>query len=269
MGKLDLFIAGSFLMMSLLACQKDSSFQNISIIGHAGNGLDNFATFYQDNSLESIEMALKTTGCDGIEVDVQISNDGTLWLYHDEKLNSETNGESCIPLKSDKQLAGLNYSSVHKEKVIQLTEIPIDLLSGRRLYLDLRHFNVCNNTIVDLDKMVEELVEYKNQNSSIDLITVTSYIPLIEKLENESFEVFIGVNSIEKYQSMKSKLTQMSGVVARYKDFSKDDVSLIQSDNCKVVLFDMRSVSGIRKALKKLPDAIITDNLKSAIIEVE
>lgn len=269
MRKLDLFIVGSFLLMSLLACRKDNGFQNISVIGHAGNGLDNFATFYHDNSFESIEMALKTPGCDGVEVDVQLSGDGNLWLFHDEKLESESNGEGCVPLKSDDYLSGLNYSSVNKEKLIQLTEIPVESLVNKKLYLDLRHFNVCNSTIVDLDRMVEKLVEFKSQNPSTDLITVTGYIPLIEKLEVENFEVFIGVNSIEEYQSMKSKLNKISGVVARYKDFSKDDVSLIQSDNCKVVLFDMRSVSGIRKALKKLPDAIMTDDLKSAIIEVE
>ena len=48
----------------------------------------------------------------------------------------------------------------------------------------------------------------------------------------------------------------------------KNEVELIQSLGKQVVIFEMRSAVGIRKALRKNPNTIITDDLREALIEV-
>ena len=52
------------------------------------------------------------------------------------------------------------------------------------------------------------------------------------------------------------------------KNVSADQIANYQSAGLKVTVFEMRSASGIRKALKKNPNAIITDDIREAIIEV-
>lgn len=267
MRKLVSYILGSFLLLA--ACTSKEEFKHIHVIGHAGNGLDNFTSFYHDNSYESLELALKTPGCDGVEVDVQLAADESLWLYHDQNLESETNGDGCIPNLTESYLSQIKYTSFHQERLIKLDEFPVELLFDKTLYLDLRHFNKCNDSSVDVQLLVSKLVQFSTKNSQLDVIAISNYLPLINELKINNIEVFVSVNALSAYQSFKNELNGVKGVVARYSDLSKEDVSLIRSENCKVILFEMRSVSGIRKALNKLPDAIMTDDLKSAIIEVE
>jgi hypothetical protein len=59
----------------------------------------------------------------------------------------------------------------------------------------------------------------------------------------------------------------VQGIVVRNSAMSKEEVQSIKNSGKKVVLYDMRSAVGIRKALKKNPDSIMTDDLREAIIE--
>ena len=72
---------------------------------------------------------------------------------------------------------------------------------------------------------------------------------------------------MEKYESFLLSFPLIDGVVASNGDINKEDVSLIQADGTEVVIFDVRSSSGIRKAFKKLPNAIMTDNIRKALQE--
>ena len=74
------------LVLLIFSCQKKQDNANTKIIGHGATGLKMQSSFYHDNSLESIHKALETEGCDGIEIDVQLSASGTLWLFHDAEL---------------------------------------------------------------------------------------------------------------------------------------------------------------------------------------
>ena len=95
----------------------------MKLLGHAGMGLSIENSFYHDNSLESIELALSINGCDGLEVDVQMSLDNSLWLYHDPNLETQTNLNGCISCKTDKELENGRYKTLHKEKLIKLMKL--------------------------------------------------------------------------------------------------------------------------------------------------
>ena len=49
--------------------------------GHAGMGMDIAYSIYHDNSEEAIDLALSLPSINGVEMDVRMSKDGTLWLY--------------------------------------------------------------------------------------------------------------------------------------------------------------------------------------------
>ena len=74
------------LLLMLFSCEK-TEYNEIEIVGHAGMGLDMQNSIYHDNSLEAIQLALSYGGSNGVEVDVQMDNEGCLWLFHDELMD--------------------------------------------------------------------------------------------------------------------------------------------------------------------------------------
>ncbi len=269
MRDLALNIVGSTLVfLVLFGCQKKDSFNDILIIGHAGNGLENINTFFHDNSLKSIELALQTNGCDGIELDVQISLDGTLWLYHDPNLSSETNGAGCIPDLNDEYLETLHYSTLEKERLIKLAEIPSELMRGRTLYIDTRTISSCTESEIDVASFLVAMNHFREANIAVlDIVIITGSVDWLSVFKADGFNVIVQIASMTGYQQLIASFPLINGVVVANQNISKEDVSLIQSNGREVVIFNMRAASSIRKALKKLPNAIMTDNLKNAIIE--
>jgi hypothetical protein len=57
-------------------------------------------------------------------------------------------------------------------------------------------------------------------------------------------------------------------IIVKNKNCTKDQVTQYQMEGIRVTIFEMRSAVGIRKALKKMPNSIITDDVREAIIEV-
>jgi glycerophosphoryl diester phosphodiesterase len=159
---------GKILLIALLfvSCSKKKDFDQISVVGHAATGLEILNSVYHDNSKEAVEFALSIEGCDGIEIDIQLSKDGTLWLFHDDHLDEETNGIGCLNDLTDGELAILEYNTIHKEKLTRLRDIDFSLLKGKELFLDLRHFAACSVAFVDVNKVLLELNTIGLQNTS-------------------------------------------------------------------------------------------------------
>lgn len=265
-----LFIAGSLIVvLSVVGCRKKASYEMVAVIGHGGNGLANYSSIYHDNSLKAIELALATSGCDGVEVDVQLSADGTCWLFHDEELNLATNGEGCVPNQTDGYLSGLKYSfnGATSSRLARLSDIPSNWLEGRTIYLDLRHFNACSGVMVDFNQMLTGINEFNSANSNATIYCLSNDAGWIDQLIQAGYSVLTQIEGISAYESANLTHPQLTGFVARNNTLSPDDVSLIKNDGKRVVLFDMRAPSSIRKAFGKYPDAIMTDNVHNAIIE--
>ena len=150
-------ISGIFILIVLIGCTKQPNFSSIEVVGHAGMGLSMGNSMYHDNSKEAIEFALQMRGCDGVEVDVQLSKDGNLWLYHDTKLEAESTGDGCIPDKLNSELALLKYKTWRKEKLVPLSDLNPTLFIGKTLYLDLRTVNECSNQSINSAQLIHEL----------------------------------------------------------------------------------------------------------------
>jgi len=258
-----------FFLMLAISCNKKSDYVNIQIIGHAGMGLDIPTSMYHDNSKEAIEYALSMNGCNGVEVDVQISKDGQLWLYHDPVLDSQTNTSGCIFYKTSDELSHIQYSSWHHEKLTQLNDLNPILLLGKTLYLDLRNFESCNNTFIETSLLVNALnqVQYL-KNNEIEVIVISSDINFLKLVQLAGYNTALEMNDPNNIASVYTQFPELKEVIVKNQSISKDKVVSIQKMGIKVTLFEMRSASGIRKALNKFPHSIITDDLRESIIEV-
>jgi glycerophosphoryl diester phosphodiesterase len=258
----------TLLFFFLLSCSKSKNYEAVLVFGHGGNGLEILNSFYHDNSLEAINLALSIDGNNGVEVDVQLSADGELWLYHDNYLDNETNGEGCINEKNSAYLETISYKTVAKEKLAKLGQINLDLLKNKQLFLDLRHYNFCKNQLVDLFKVIQRLQTLQfDELTDIDLYCVVSTNSWIQPLLDAGFQVMPTVTNIADFNNIVQQYPEVSGAVVNNKYVSQEDINYLKSLEKKVVIFEVRSPKGIRSALKKYPFGIMTDDIRTALIE--
>lgn len=255
-------------LLVLFSCSKEKGFDNVKVLGHAATGLENLNSVYHDNSKEAVEMALSMQGCEGVEIDIQLSKDGELWLYHDAFLNSETNGNGCISENEASYLDNLNYGSLHKEELIRLSELDLIQFKGKELFLDLRHYNECTSTFVSMTAMIQRLTELgMNNQADITVNCILGNADWIEPFIAAGFKVYYSIYSKSEGEAANADYPLLSGYIIKNKDISKDEVAWIRNTNKKVYIFEVRSPKGIRSAFKKYPDGILTDDLRATLIE--
>ena len=261
------FIFLVFSTLFLLACSKNEQKHEIPIIAHAASGLFNPQRFYKDNTLEAIEYALNFKELDGIEVDVQVSADGTLWLYHDEFLESQTNAEGEICLLKDNYLENVYYRSLNNEKLARLIDVNFSKISGEKIiFLDFKFNYGCDFSKIHLGKLIKQIDIIKN--NKLTIIPVLSAPEQIEYFKQKGFEsIYLDVPNITKAKDISTQYL-VEGVFIRNANVTKSDVQYLQSTSqLKVVIFDVRSSLSIRNALIKSPDFLMVEEFKTALLE--
>ena len=254
-----------FLIFSLLSSCKKQNNENIQIIGHAGMGLSMQNSIYHDNSFQAIKLALSYQGSNGVEVDVQMDKEGCLWLYHNDFLQDESNGNGCINDKQTKELEKITYKTIQKEKLTKLEQILSLRDSSQNLFLDNRYLNPCSNTLIDVQAFETSLTKLG--------ITNMKNVHMIIPNENwaiqlsQTYSICYCSDNFELANQFLIENPQVTGLVIRNKYISKSQVNQIKNMERKVYLYDIRSPKGNRLALSKFPTGIITDDIRAALIE--
>ena len=255
-----------FLVLS--SCSKQKNFEQIKVYGHAGMGMEILNSVYHANSKEAIEMALSIEGCEGVEMDVQLSKDNQLWLFHDNNLADETNGDQCVNQLNSEELAQIHYTTVHKEKLAKFNDLDLNKLKGKELYLDIRHATECENKFVNKQAFISALLASpicQDPKIHVHIILSTEY--WINDFINSGFSVYQEVYDEEKSVSIFNSYPNLAGIVIKNNTISKEKVHEVRHLDKKVIIFEIRSPKGIRTALKKYPDAVITDDIRATLIE--
>lgn len=98
---------------------------DVKILGHKGGGTSSFNPVHMENTLPSVEDGLQKL--DGVEVDVQMGLDGTLWLFHDAEIGNSSCGSSwsgAIPLLKDSEIQNVLVCDGSKQsRIYKLEEI--------------------------------------------------------------------------------------------------------------------------------------------------
>jgi glycerophosphoryl diester phosphodiesterase len=112
------------------SCQKDPETTppaetTVKFLGHKGSGNSSSNPSVIENTLPAIQKGIETLS--GVELDLQMSLDGTLWLFHDTNLatSSCTSMPSkTIILSSDTDISKIKIcSSKAQERIYRLSEI--------------------------------------------------------------------------------------------------------------------------------------------------
>jgi glycerophosphoryl diester phosphodiesterase len=256
------------IVLLLFSCGKEKDYNQIEVFGHAATGLNMQNSPFHSNSLEGVKYALSIEGCDGIEVDIQASYDGTLWLFHDAELKDETNGEGCISQKTDQELEKLHYSSFGKEQLIRLGDIDTLLLKNKTLFLDLRNYDFCTQSTLNVHDIIAQLNQLNFQHaSSFKVNCILSNKSWITPFILAGYTTYYPVYEPGEYIGLINSYPLLAGFIAKNQEITNEEVLGIHATNKKVYIFEIRSPKGIRSAFKKKPDGLITDDIKATLIE--
>tara|TARA_R110002049_G_scaffold125972_6_gene281624 strand:+ start:1353 stop:2219 length:867 start_codon:yes stop_codon:yes gene_type:complete len=278
-SRLIIFVA---IMLGLSACEKidvgrieNLNGGTISVIGHGGSGFQSAFNELPENSMASIKRAVEIYNADGVELDIQLTKDHQLVPYHDNKLETSTDGYGYVyefNLSELKEVKYNNefYASLFLNETITSLEDVLIYFSNRRikpqLHLDLRTW-LFNPDIFTQSEFIDVYAE-----KLVELIERYNYSPytFIGSSSKESLLAISKINpnlklcfETESIRSNNDFLQDNSiyGIIAYNDRISNSEIEFAHRNNIRVILFNVKSQKSIVEAVNKNPDYIITDNI--------
>ena len=277
---LSLMISG--LLCHILACQKAdlSAINNlrndeIAVIGHGGMGFQSVQVNLPANSFESIIKAVEGYQVEGIEVDVQISADGVLFLYHDSRLQTLTDCLGCLYQKNAAELDGCKYvlgfnsQNFSNQKLVRLEAI-IERFKERTpkplIFLDLKTSLDCSQTFDSnifesafLESLKTLFVKY---NCHEWVIIESASLSFLKNLKEEIPGVLLNYStSIDETSIQIAEDNKFYGLSANFDQASKDAIRNAHDKEIFITLGILKIRRDAIDMIELSPDFIFTDNI--------
>ena len=244
-------------------CNKEEGFKVknlnhdiIMILGHAGMG-DLYK--YPNNTLESIEPVIGI-GADGTELDVQITKDSVLILFHDETLGGRTRCEEYgSPYNYNwSEIKSCYYNTVVKDiPIYTVDEVFSKLPNVNDLYFS---FDCKLNPELYYDKAyrikflnaIKRICEKYNlaQNvfieGDLDLLLTARKLGMI----NKDFVIGSTIN-----EAVKNNIFGIGMTI----DASKEEIDYAHQNGLYVMMWGAKTDAGNKQAIELNPDILQTD----------
>ncbi len=234
-----------------------------SVLMHYGCG-DN--PDFIPNTLAAAKYGLSVL--DGIELDIQVSKDGTLWLDHDNEVRDcDGNIVGCFQEMTDDEIIAygtcsdtVKYNTVESVFEFMSNEYPESIIS-----LDVKgQYCEIFNTPEIMKKMAEELtqlvVKYKMENK---VLVESSSLAFLDQLSNQKGigQCVISMGDIDKGIA-DAGATKAKGISLKYgkEELNADVVSLIHKKGYGLIVWVINEPGDIIDVWNSKPDFIETDN---------
>ena len=139
------------------------------VIAHRGA-----SGYAPENTITAFEMAIKINS-DGIELDVHLSKDGELIVFHDEKGDRTSNGSGYIKdlklLELKKLDAGSWFNKKYKEEKIPTLEEVLLLTKDKNMLINIE----LKNGIIDYNGLEEKIINLIHKLSISENIILSSF----------------------------------------------------------------------------------------------
>jgi glycerophosphoryl diester phosphodiesterase len=277
------FILFSLVILAFCGCDKVEFDQiknlnnnRIQIIGHGGSGFHSINNQLPHNSFTSIINAVEQLGADGVEIDIQISKDETLFMYHDEKLHTLTDCNDCLYNHDAEYIKKCRYNNnfdvnIFTDEKIRPLEEAVIRFSKRKIkpiiLLDVKTVLACSDGISTeasvRTSMSSAIATLIIKHSAWDWIYVESDdVQLLQEVKqiNPNIKCIL-YQAISPETIRIAKENNFFGFVCSNVTTSADEVKLAHDANLYVVLFSVKSRNGVMEAIKKNPDFIETDSI--------
>lgn len=269
------------ILLSFYSCEQEDfdivnlSSNKVSVVGHGGSGFVSITNNISENSMKSLELAIEGFNADGIEVDIQLSQDSQLVMYHDDFLRTKT---SCFGRINDHNWEDLKdcqykkkyFGSIFVDETLALLDQPMEKFSKRNIipqfHLDLRYNNFDSSKISREEyygvfaRQVVKIVE--KYNAEEWMYCGTGDFELIKEIYalNNNIKLLYEGPTIADILKKKDEL-EYYGVVVSNVNISKEEVELLHANNLRVAIFNLRGLGENKEGLRKSPDFLITDDI--------
>lgn len=252
----------------------------IEVIGHAGSGfLYPIAPFnpFPSNSKASFSKALSTNGADGVEVDLQMSKDGRLIVFHDPNLEMVKGLSGCVSEHTADEIigkpyqAGLIYDLFQQEKVMSFE----DFLQwftrhypNKSLHLDVKNFDDCLRPSQERsEQMAKEVLRLLlDYQPSLNRLRIgSSDKAFLLRLKSLAPQLSLLVDTAEncKADIQWASKQQLNGIVVSSGRINAELMKAAREAGLQVVIFGGKSKATIRKLVALQPDAIQVNNVRA------
>lgn len=258
------------LLVLLFSCSKKKAEiinlngNQIDVFGHAGSGI---SSTYPTNSFESIQHAFDL-GATGSEMDVQLTKDSVLVIFHNETMDGNTtlSGRVRDLLWSEIASGQYDVTPYTNYKIWRVTDL-INQLDGidLRFTFDIKLYPSANEDAGQyfncFAHAIEQLFAQFGLHSTcfVESQDVTFITTL--KSKDVTIKQFIYPQVFETGLQIAQNL-DLFGITISTKNISKEQVELAHSLNYWVTIWDVHSRKENREAVQKAPDMIQTDNLE-------
>ncbi|MBA3681996.1 MAG: hypothetical protein H0W73_12675 [Bacteroidetes bacterium] len=268
MKKLFFFISITSLSVS---CKKDAALwqvQNlngnkISAFGHGGMGI---AFKYPIDTYESFEPCLRI-GAAGTEMDVQISKDSVLVLYHHQKLEDGTSCDGILASKKWPEMQNCVHACPYSTSVNLITATELfDKINNKDELIftfDCKLYNSgqsnTNYRSIYANTLIKHINNYNIKTNSFIESSDTSFLRMLQNKEPELKLFFYTGNYTDGLAV--SKKIKLFGITIDHNYITQEEITNAHSNNLRVTLFNMQTEKQNMDAIQKNPDFMQSDKI--------
>lgn len=215
-----------------------------------------------ENTMSSIELALKDAKVDMIEIDVQLTKDEEIVVIHDFNIDRTSNGKGYIKELEYKELKRLDFGSwfskdYKNERIPRLEEVLSLIRDKKELVIEIKDISGENKI---LDRLYDILKEFKY----IDNIYVKSFnhelIRSFKQYDNNLIKtglLFVGLPTLIPEQI---KFTNCSFISIQYQSINPKLIRDLKANSIDIMAWTVDNREDIQK-IKSLSNdiAIITN----------
>ncbi|MFT6321273.1 MAG: glycerophosphoryl diester phosphodiesterase [Granulosicoccus sp.] len=237
----------------------------ISPFGHAGMGI---SSQYPFNSFESISNALNI-GAEGVEIDIQMTKDSVLVLFHDRTLQEQTDLEGLIYDQNWDDLKEATYKNplFAEYKIVSLDQLFEHLKNVKdyQFFLDFKLYQPDNSdsyVSTYINAVIKTIEKHQLENNVLLSFFQQKYLEKL-KLVRPNYKLVIN-NSFENGILLADDLNAY-GIILNNDNVTKSQIEQAHEEGIRVYLFGTYSRSDNLDAIEKHPDFILTDKVKHLV----
>jgi glycerophosphoryl diester phosphodiesterase len=245
----------------------------VLVLGHGGAGFPGINNHYAPNSEESIKQVLLMQGADGVEVDIQLTRDSQIVLFHDINLETITDATGFVSDKDWNELEAVSYkrakTAINNKQSLWRLE---DLLQ----FVDQNSLDVWLSLSIQRQEEVLDPLDYNRRfREALKRLLVQYNISQKVIVESRNVEMLSSFQTLKPLGVMLFHTTKFitqshvdvalqnsfDGFVVNFLDESQESIDLVRANDLKLVLYGLKIRKDILPALRFRPEMVQTDNV--------
>jgi len=260
--------------------------QNLSggrvyIIGHEGSGELNNA--YPPDSWEGVTRAVEYYNADGVEIDLQLSQDSVLFMFEGNSLEASTTCLGCLVSIDSLLLSKCIYQNTQtpgaiSTKYITAFETVVARFSQRKIkpliFMDLHTATGCITNSMEYSyytNLVTAAEKILAAYDAYDWIYIQSYVPewLAETVKQYPKTRVMYDGTLADGDIEYAKNNGFYGIASKNDNINAEQITAAHTAGLRVQLYGADGQNDMVDAFNKSPDYFLTDNipLSESILE--